>query len=117
MKVKQVLELSPQEASEWMHAGSLDAHVVVGVEASADVIHIAFKNKNDKQVYIMIIKGDNRWLSEFLSAPTSTFESHITNDIRAFADAGLKFWPAEQAFLRMRAILDFRNLNNEPNRA
>jgi len=107
MMVKQVLELTPQQASGMM-ADSLGARCVVGVEAAAQCVHIAFKSKRDRKVYVLVVKGDKQWLSEFLSAPTSTFQSQVTNSIREFTDAGLRFWPAEQAFMRMRAIMDFR---------
>ena len=102
-----MLTITPLEASTLLAAGCLDARVLVAPPQEGK-IHLAFKAKQDKQVYVMVCAGDKDWLSLFLSAPTSTFTAYVAKDLRDFTTHGLQFWPADQSLRRLQAMLDFR---------
>jgi len=102
-----MITISPLEASELLAAGCLDARVIVAPPEDGK-IHIAYRAKSDRQVYVMVVAGDNDWLSLFLSAPTSTFTAYVARDLRDFNNHGLQHWPADQSMLRLKAMLDFR---------
>jgi len=102
-----MITIAALEASQIFSTDKVEPVVIIAPPEDGK-IHIAFRSTHDKQVYVMVVAGDNKWLSDFLSAPTSTFTAYVAKDLRDFNNQGLRHWPADQSLLRLKAMLDFR---------
>jgi agmatine/peptidylarginine deiminase len=60
-----MLIMSPQETSDFIKKGSIDARAVILPFLDDGQARIAFRAREDKQVYVLEIKADEAWVRDF----------------------------------------------------